>query len=111
MPTSHYDTCYRRIIDGEMEGRVQRVGEGDTLKLRRNVARSEGKGVCACLTGDRHCCVNQQSCMTNICQACRKGRNKLVTVVSIINTMSKRNESGLHVTIITAEDRQKVHHV
>lgn len=92
IPSSHYDTCSRRIIYGEMEGRVQRVGEGDILKHKRNVARRDGKGVCACLTGDRHCCVSQHSCVRSICQACRKG-----------HTMSKRNESGLHVTIITAD--------
>jgi hypothetical protein len=50
--------------------------------------------------------VNQHSCVRS--QACRKGSNKLVTIVLIRNTMSKRNESGLHVTIITTyhmEDR------
>lgn len=87
-------------------------GEGTKSRRGRHIGAQkkcceeggrEGKDVCACLTGDGHCRVNQHSCMTNICQACRKGGNKLVSIVSIINTMSKRIESGLHVTIITAD--------
>jgi hypothetical protein len=101
--TTTHATEDTRWRDGETEGRVLRIGEGDILRHTDNVARREGKGVCACLTGDRHCCVNQNSCIRNICQACRKGLKILVTIVSIVNTTSERNESGLHETIITAD--------